>query len=375
MNKFVINTFLGLLLSVSIISCKTETLGPELKLIGSDFDPSKLSFTSEIELRTDFNKTPKIEANWGQESSYHLTITGLTSGAVRKYSGVGDSLELEWEGKSSNIYFFRPGERAKLELNLMGFDSTFVCQDSIYVTKPFKWNREIVNGVKYFLIDGFDGMADIPLNIDGPSPDKNDEDLVFKLSSSISIQGNNSLYLQGTDANNNGWCGDVYHKHLGLLLNKDTSQLDDLPIDSGINPEDLYFNAFIYGTGAKGTTIEFKVYEIDGGDTLQTRADIANWLKAGSIVDELTAYNTSVNDGWIYDVAVTWEGWKLVSVPYSKFRVTNDPELGGSGDGKKESFRISGFNVSILSYPKTGLTTSAYVDFITITEGGRAKYN
>tara|TARA_Y100000589_G_scaffold298053_1_gene306296 strand:+ start:8134 stop:9261 length:1128 start_codon:yes stop_codon:yes gene_type:complete len=375
MNKFLNNAFIGILFSFSIISCKTETLGPELKLVGSGFDPSELIFKSEIELRTDFNKTPKIEASWGEEASYHLTITGLTSGAIRKYSGVGDSLEVEWEGQSSNIYFFRPGERAKLELNIMGFDSTFVCSDSIYVTKPFNWNRETINGVKYFLIDGFDGVAEIPLNLDGPSPDEKDKDVEFKLSESVSIQGNNSLYMQGTDVNNNGWCGDVYHKHLGLLLNKNADQLADLPIDSGIDPQDLYFNAFIYGTGARGTTIEFKVYEIDGGDTLKTRADISNWLGAGGLADDLTQYNTSDNDGWIYDIPVVWEGWKLVSVPYSEFRITNDPLLGGSGDGKKESFKISGFNISILSYPKTGLTTSAYVDYIMVTQGGRAKYN
>ena len=108
---------------------------------------------------------------------------------------------------------------------------------------------------------------------------------------------------------------------------------------------------------------------------MKTRADISNWLGAGGLADDLTQYNTADNDGWIYDIPVAWEGWKLVSVPYSEFRITNDPLLGGSGDGKKESFKISGFNVSILSYPKTGLTTSAYVDYIMVTQGGKAKYN
>lgn len=375
MKRFIKNTLVVLGGAIMAVSCKTDEVGPDLKTVGSDFDPNNLTFTTELELRTDFNRTPKIEADWGEEASYDLTITGLTSGAVKSYSGTASTFEEVWEGKSSNIYFFRSGEKAKVELKLFGYEETFVCSDSIIVTKPFVWNRETVKGVKYFLLDGFDNLAEIPLNLEGSSPDANDIDVEFYASDEVSIHETNSLYLKGTDLNNNGWSGDVYHEHLGLLLNKSTSQLGSLPIDSGIDPKDLYVNAFIYGTGAEGSTIEFKISEVDGGDTLNTREDISVWLNAGSPIDELTQYRTADNDSWIYDVSVTWEGWKLVSVPYSQFRAANDPALGGSGDRIKETFRISGFTVSLLSFPKTGLETSAYVDCIMFTTGGRANYN
>ncbi len=373
MKRIIKNTLAILGSALLLTSCETEEAGPDLKAVGADFDPSSVTFTSGIQLRTDFNITPKINADWGEEAFYNLKITGLESGAVKNYQGTNSSLEEDWEGKSSNMFFFRSGEKAKVELKIFGYEELFVCSDSIIITKPFDWNRETVNGVKYFLIDGFDGGSEIPIS--SMSPDKNDNNVDFYASTNVAVHESNSLYLQGTDGNGNGWCGDVYHEHLCLLLNKSIAQLGTLPIDSGVAPEDLYINAFIYGTGDEGTTVEFKLSEVDGGDTLNTRADISNWLNAGSPVDQLSDYYTEDNDGWIYDVKVDWEGWKLVSVPYSEFRAANDPKNGGGGDRIKETFRISGFTVSLLSFPRPRLEVSAYVDCIMLTQGGRANYN
>ena len=363
---------------VLLFSCKQDQLGPDLVSVDSDFNPSIVVITTEPELRPSWNKTPKVTANWGQNATFELMIKGNTSGAVKTYKGTGSSVENIWEGLSSNLYFFKTGEKASVELKLVGNDSIFVCNDSIVISEPFSFDGKEINGVSYFLLDGFDEKANFPLNSGLPSVDKNDIDVDFKVTSVMSIQENNSLYLAGTDINNNSWCGDVNHEHLGDLLDKDTNQLDQLAIDSGVNPENLYVNVFIYGTGAANTTVEIKIAEVDGGDTLKTRFDIAKWIKGDSIArvnKVLTPYSTADNDSWIFDVNVEWEGWKLVSIPYSQFRAANNPSSGGGGDRVKESFRISGVTVSLLSLPETGKSVSTYVDCIMITTGGRANYN
>lgn len=365
-------------LAVIFYSCKQDQVGPDLHSLGDDFDPSVVSIATEPELRDDWNVNPKVTASWGEKATYELMIKGATSGAVKTIKGTASSLEKVWEGLSSNLYFFRAGEKASVELKLVGYDSVFVCQDSIIITDPFNFDGKVVKGVSYFLLDGFDGKAKFPLNSASPSVDQNDQAVDFGISSVVAVHESNSLYLSGTDVNNNSWCGDVNHEHLGDLLNKDTNQLDDLPIDSGILPSDLFVNVFVYGTGLKSSAVEIKIAEIDGGDTLNTRYDIAKWIKGDSTqrsTQVLTPYSTADNDSWIYDIEIDWEGWKLVSIPYSDFRAANDPGNGGGGDRVKESFRISGITVSLLSFPETGKKVSAYVDGLMITTGGRANYN
>ena len=370
---------IGLLGLVAMIySCKQDNpLGPELVSVNDSFNPSSVVITADVEFDSG-NANPNVASNWGQNATFELMIKGDVSGAIKTYKGTASSFNTKFDGLSSNIYFFKTGENASVELKLIGYDSIFVCSNTIKIKKPFKFDGETKDGVSYFLIDGFDGKATIPLHSGSPSIDQKDIDVSFDITNSMSIQEGNSLYLAGTDANSNSWCGDVNHEHLGDLLDKDTNQLSDLPIDSGIDPSDLYFNAFIYGTGAKSTAVEFKIAEIDGGDTLNTRFDIAKWLKGDSTARAeliLTAYSTSVNDSWIFDVIVDWEGWKLVSIPYSQFRAANDPTNGGGGDRVKESFRISGVTVSLLSYPEVGESVSTYIDCIMLTTGGKANYN
>jgi hypothetical protein len=370
---------LGVLGLVAMIySCKQDNpLGPELASVNDSFNPASVVLTADTEFDSD-NANPNVSSSWGQHATYELMIKGAESGAVKTYKGTASSFSTMFDGLSSNIYLFKSGELASVELKLIGHDSIFVCSNTIKIKKPFKFDGQTKDGISYFLIDGFDGKATIPLNSGSPSIDQKDVDVSFDVTSSMSIQGSNSLYLAGTDLNNNSWCGDVNHEHLGDLLNKDTNQLADLPIDSGIDPANLYFNAFIYGTGAKSTAVEFKIAEIDGGDTLKNRFDISKWIKGDSTARAgliLTAYSTSDNDSWIFDVIVDWEGWKLVSIPYSQFRAANDPTNGGGGDRVKESFRISGVTVSLLSFPEVGASVSTYVDCIMLTTGGKANYN
>lgn len=372
MRKFIKNAVGILSLAVIATGCETESIGPELRAVSADFQRSQVSLSNGTGLQVQLNAIPRIEASWGERVTYKLSVEGLESGAVKVYEGTSDAIDTTWNGVSSNIFFFKRNERATVKLKLTGAGDEFVSEDTISIGIPFTFDGETVDGVKYILIDDFDGEAETPLNVASPSPDRLDENVDFGLSS-IAVQGENSLKLKGTDLNGNSWSGDVSHEHLAQLLNK--GSVNSLQIDSGIPADELFINAFVYGAGAANTAVQFKISEVDGGDTLSSRADIATWLGAGQAVDQLTAYSTADNDGYVFDVVVDWEGWKLVSIPYSSFRAANDPNNGGGGDRIKESYKISGFTASLLSFPLVGQSTETYVDYIMITQGGRANYN
>lgn len=371
--KKILKSALGALALAALFSgCKTDSVGPELRAVSDDFDPSAVSISNGTQLNSIVNAIPTIQASWGERATYKLSIEGLVSGAIKTFEGTAESIDTTWNGTSSSMMFFRREENAVVRLSLVGAKTDFVSEDTIQLRTIFSFDGKVLNGVKYILIDDFDNGSQTPLNVGSPSPDRADINVDFGFSN-IAVQGLNSLKLKGTDLNGNSWSGDVSHEHLAQLLNK--TSVSQLQIDSGIPADQLFVNAFIYGAGAENTAVQFKISEVDGGDTLKTRADIANWLGAGQAVDQLTPYSTADNDGYVFDVVVDWEGWKLVSIPYASFRAANDPNNGGGGDRIKESYKISGFTASLLSFPLVGQSTETYVDYIMFTQGGRANYN
>jgi len=121
-----------------LLSCKQDQVGPDLVSLNTDFNPSDVVMTAEKELST--TMTPKITANWGQKVTYELMVKGLVSGAIKTYKGTAVSVDVLWEGLSSNIYFFKTGESASVELKLVGEDSVFVCNDTIEVKNSFEFD-------------------------------------------------------------------------------------------------------------------------------------------------------------------------------------------------------------------------------------------
>ena len=361
-----------LVLAGLISSCEQDQIGPDTQSVGSGFKVKNVTFEStEENLNLKINQIPTIIANWGEDASYELTIKGLKSGAYKRYTGLDSKFEEDWIGLSSNIYFFQTGERASLHLKIAGVEQEIVSKDTITVKEKYNFDGKTRDGITYFVAETFEkGNQKSSHPIDFVSPDANDEDVFFTYTDNFAIQGDTCLMIGGNDANGNGWSGDILNRYPGTLLSKTGSY----PIDSGINPSDLFFNLFVYGTGAEGTTIEFQVYEIDR-DTipLDTRKDINDWIIGGQEME--SPINLAYNDVWIFDIPVKWEGWKLVSIPYSEFRAKSDMGKGGNGNRIRESFRICGLGLSILSYPIAGFETKAYVDFFTITTGGKANYN
>jgi len=367
-----------------VVSCGPDKVGPELKGASDSFNKN-ISFNfnhvtsdpgeeveKEIADKINFSNNDEgffTSDKFSEEVSWTITASGYGSGAIAQFSATSDKITYDnslWlYGRSSNVFFFQKKEFVKFELDIVGLDTTYTL-DSVSVNKVRSWHKKEINNIGYVIVDAFD--SDVPSPNSGLSatgPDHNDQDVMISVTDLNKVEGVSSLYLTGTDLNNNGWVGGRNHERL-LELHQ------GLLIDSGIDEDELFFNIFIHGDSEIGnTTIEIKSYENED-TTFKTRADLKAY--AAEETNTLTSAQQSSSDGWIYDIIVNWDGWRMVSVPYSEFRAANDPKTGAGGDRIKESGKICAISVNLLSYPTSGLEVSTYVDFMSVTMGGRPQF-
>ena len=133
---------------------------------------------------------------------------------------------------------------------------------------------------------------------------------------------------------------------------KQTPTLNDIPANTfkGTDPDQMYINLYIFGTGRPNTTISVLAYENDASHPIGVNL------------------NQALNDKLIYQIGVDWTGWKMVSFKYSGFRKPNTG--GGLGNNRLNPERLSGLALELDSYSAPGFDVEAYVDMISVTENG-----
>ena len=384
-------------LSISVFSaviglgaCKPDKIGPDLFPATSSFSILENFKSSSNSVNFgNAGSNVSFSAKFNENVSWEIELKGLSNGAVANWSGNGtefDADDVLWLGKSNGVPFFSTGEYVNAYLKILGHDSIYQI-DSIKVESAYSYQLQTINGVKHIVIDDFEKISSkryAPVSL-AASPDGADSETNFIASSNTFIQGSRSYYMIGRDDNKNSWCGGINNENLIDFYLVDSES--KLRIDSGINPNDLYFNIFVYGTGKPNTSVQLKVYELDAksyvnatGDTvmINSREDMRNYVYNDATlpptVNTFAAYNQANNDGYIYDIEVTWVGWKLVSAPYAKFKPANDFLMGGNGDRKKESWRVAGMAISLLSQPTPGALVDTYIDYLVITQGGKFQH-
>jgi hypothetical protein len=120
------------------------------------------------------------------------------------------------------------------------------------------------------------------------------------------------------------------------------------------NPDSLYFNIFIYGTGKSDNALSVRIYEDDHS--------------TGTAIP--TSYNEATNDAWVYTIQINWTGWKSISIPYSSFKSTGNPLKGGSGNTLKEPNKVCGLSFEVQSFPNPSKDVEFYVDHVSFTTNG-----
>lgn len=368
---------LGVLGAIVLNSCNADSIGPELKSAPDDFSKNVnldmiISGQSETTVKFYENEDAFFQSStFSHEVTWTVKLRGLDSDAEMSFSSTGSKVnttDAHWlRGEASTIQFFIPTERFVSELHIVGLDTVYT--DTLTYATGFDWNRAVVDGVTHSVIEYF-YVDQNPVGLSATSPDNNDDNVQIKVSNVQRIIQDKSLMMKGFDANSNGWLGDINHERLLEFVN--VNSIANLPVDSSVSINDLYYNIYVFGDSKfPNTAVEIKVYENDD-PSVMNRADLI--ALANDPAQTLSGDVQAISDAWIYDIIVNWDGWKLVSVPYSGFRAANSPTKGGGGNRVKEPWRMCGIAVSLLSFPTSGEEVSAYVDFLTVTQGGRPKY-
>ncbi len=303
-------------------------------------------------------------ASFTTEVSWKIVIEGNLSKAVKEIKGTGQTIDngnSVWEGDANTIQFFMTKDTCSISLYVAGID-TAISSSSLIIKKMLSYHLRTVDGVRYLLVDDYDGNHMGTKGMEGLSADAFDYDNnSFTTIQSQRINGKNSFHIEGKDLNNNGWIFSMNHKDLVEMVTTTDSTKNILSHD----PSTFYVNIYVRGTGKTSSAVELKMYEYDIATTSKSLMDS---LKKTTFV--FTVPLQAKNDGWIYIIDVNWEGWKLVSIPYSQFRVDNDLTKGGGGNHIQEPWKITAMAVSLLSDPQYGNDVSADVDFVVLSEGG-----
>ncbi|MFM7024082.1 MAG: hypothetical protein ACKOXB_14010 [Flavobacteriales bacterium] len=304
-------------------------------------------------------------ATFSTDVSWKIVIEGNLSKATKEIKGTGktiDNTNSVWEGDATSIQFFMKNDTCTASLYVTGIDTAISSVENIIIKKMLSYHLRTVDGVRYLLVDDYDGNHMGTKGMEGLSGDGFDNGTPYYVTTTETrINGSNAFHMEGTDINNNGWLFSMNHKDLVEMVTTNDSTKNILSHD----PDNFYVNIYIRGTGKPNSAVHLKMYEYDFAPTSKALMDS---LKAAGFV--YTVPLQAKNDGWIYIVNVNWEGWKLVSVPYSQFRVDNDLAKGGAGNHIKEPWKITAMAVSLLSDPAYGHEVEADVDFVILSEGG-----
>jgi hypothetical protein len=287
------------------------------------------------------------KASFSEEVRWKLTISSWKSRGVKVFTGFGnfiDSTNAKWDGSSDNDYFFgftTVNDSVEVKLSFIGSD--LIVRDSIRIINMKNYHDTHLNGIYHYLID--DGEStNIATKLSSFYPDAADlggGNTGNSAYNDIKVQGDYSYRMMGTDVNNNTYLGSC-----------NTETLNGIPPNTFevTDPDQMFINLYVYGTGKPNTTVSVIAYEND-----------ANYA-AGETFEQ------DVNDKYIYQVGVTWTGWKLVSFRYSAFKKPNTG--GGLGNNQRNPERLSGMALELDSYPTAGFNVEACVDMLVVTEYG-----
>ena len=270
-------------------------------------------------------QTVFFTATFNKRINWVVEITGQQSGAVKSITGFSSELGPDnavWDGTTTKLPLFRV-EPCVARLIIPEEDSLSMSVDVA-----------VLSGRVY--------EGNVFADFEAASPNIVVRNFEFEFTPNTGVtdlvpaaQGQKSLLLQGTD-------GVVDNYFVGLIeVLAPITGSQYIPMPSNV-PEDVHFNAFVYGTGDPYTIAIFDFYSDSNNDGL---------------------YNPNVDRLFTTgNIPVTWRGWRQYSLKMS--------ELGIS---EAQLAKLVAMRVVLISdnnsQPTPRVQVSFATDFLTFTKG------
>jgi hypothetical protein len=319
-----------------------EMIGPEYIATPTDFYVKLNSFKASASSVNFESSQVYFNADFSSKVTWFITIRGLKSGAVKKISGLSSMLNSSnttWNGSHDDLNFFQMNENAVAELSFLG--SSLVLRDTIAILRAKKYNSQgvvIADDASVTTFEGFEGTYNFnsPTWTYGVFSDPGE--LIFGGLDSITpqFQGRHAFTIHGNDVNQNFFIG-------GLKRVLSVSEYLSIPAD----PNNVYVNIFLYGTGNPNSYVNYTFEESDSG---------------------MGAHIPNKDDAYQYQFSVSHTGWKLFYVKYSQLSRSTNASYGGSGNGIREPNKLRNVAFNLISSP-AGSNVKVTFDMPIITFG------
>lgn len=329
-----------LILVIGVQSCNQENvdfLGPAIAFAPDDFVVDTFSVSKTA---IDFTQdSVVVNAKFSRSVSWILTLKGQKSGAVREMRGLSNELdELVWRGGHDNVEFFKTGESVSAILSFFG--STKTVSESITLTREAN-----LKSCGLFPVGGdFENEAaiDFPswarFNVADQGVDSAAIDYNGKLVPSV--QGKSYYYIKGLGTQ------PVFVDGIQFLGPWSYT----LPA----NPEEVWLNIHVYGTGDPNLRLDIELQEED--------ADGSSF-----------GYTGTDDDAFVATVIADHVGWKLFSFKYSDLPSSANADFGGSGNKTHEPDRMKSVVFVLLKNSNPDAPVELYFDYPIWTTGGPFK--
>ncbi|MFL5729952.1 MAG: hypothetical protein ACJ75J_10740 [Cytophagaceae bacterium] len=350
---------------LSLFAChrdKLDFVGPALVSAPEGFGVT--SFTA-APLSVNFaTGTVTFNAAFTHNVSWVLTITGQPSGAVHVLKGTSNGLtNIIWKGNHDEAIFFMPGDTAKATLSFYNSSVTSSLKVSITGVRNYISNGcaqsvfprygDFETAVKigqpawnpFKAAGAHQGVAGHNANgagLDSLAIDRNGNPIP-------PVQGKNYYGIKGLGTQTS--FVDGISNLSGTLGSFNTGSAIYNPATLPSNPDDVWVNIYLYGTGDVNAGVDIEYQESDFDKS-----------HAG--------YQPAEDDAWVAHIPLTHTGWKLFSFQYSKLVPSSNAAFGGNGNKVHEPNRLQSFDVILLKKTNPNSAVEVYFDYPIITVGG-----
>lgn len=317
-------SFALILIGLALVACRKDEIntieGPELNDIYGTF--SVVTPLSASQPNVDFAASQSVffSCDVSKISNWKISIVGQTSGAEKIFEGTGKTIDASvatWNGETTNFPIFQ-AEVCDVMLTFDGENDTLYTTVTVDAPKTNQgfvladFESGWVGGWTSFIQSG--GMMDFNIKTNSAAP-----------------QGGSYYNMQGI----------VNWDWLVGLVNFNSAAYSSVTLPLTDNPDNLYFNALIYGEpGLPNSRVLFQFEEDE---------------------DENGTFTGGNEDQFSIEILVTWEGWKLVSVKY------RDLTGNGIGGGIHNPDKIHAVNMLHLADPSSGVAKSK-IDYLIFTQ-------